>query len=93
MCKIVCCRFFVTGRVQGVFFRESTARQARDLAITGYAVNLPDGRVEVLARGCKENVSVLSDWLQVGPPAARVDKVRCEDVDQTMEAPIGFRTG
>jgi acylphosphatase len=93
MCEIICRRFLVTGQVQGVFFREGTARQARDLAISGHAVNLPDGRVEVLACGGRENISTLSDWLREGTPAARVDNVSCEAVDQAAEAPHGFRTG
>ena len=92
MTDIVCHRFLVAGRVQGVFFRESTARQARKLAVTGHAVNLPDGRVEVLACGDSQNISMLSDWLNDGPPAARVDAVSVEKVDLQGAVPEGFRT-
>jgi len=68
----------VHGKVQGVFFRASTARVARDLGVTGYARNLPDGRVEVLAVGEEMAVEQLCSWLGQGPPRARVDKVECE---------------
>ena len=65
-------RFFVSGRVQGVFFRASTRSQAEKLGLRGWAVNLPDGRVEVLAVGAAEAVRQLEAWLQGGPPAAKV---------------------
>jgi acylphosphatase len=61
--------------VQGVFFRASTQRQAIQLGLTGHALNLTDGRVEVLAQGSLEAMQQLADWLQVGPPAADVTKV------------------
>ena len=93
MIDIICRRFLVTGRVQGVFFRQSTARQANDLAIEGHAVNLRDGRVEVLACGERCAVSKLADWLRDGPPAARVDAVSVEDVDCHGDLPGQFRTG
>lgn len=93
MTDIVCRRFLVTGHVQGVFFRQSTARQARELAISGHAINLRDGRVEVLACGERHDVSTLADWLKDGPPAARVDAVSVEEVDCQGELPGGFHTG
>lgn len=70
--------------MQGVFFRASTARQARALGITGHALNLDDGRVEVLAVGPAEALEALCRWLSVGPPAARVDEVaiRAEPVPE-----------
>jgi acylphosphatase len=93
MTDIVCRRFLVTGHVQGVFFRQSTARQASELAIGGHAVNLRDGRVEVLACGERCEVAKLADWLKDGPPAARVDTVSVEEVDCQAEFPGRFRTG
>jgi len=45
-------RFYISGRVQGVFFRASTRREAERLGVRGWAINLPDGRMEVLAVGC-----------------------------------------
>lgn len=65
----------VYGRVQGVFFRASVTRQARELGISGYARNLTDGSVEVRAEGEQPKLSKLVEYLGVGPPAARVDKV------------------
>ena len=69
---ITATRFFVSGRVQGVFFRASTQRQAERLGLRGWAVNLPDGRVEVLAVGSAAAVQQLGDWLHEGPPTAKV---------------------
>ena len=68
-------RWLISGRVQGVFFRASTQRQAEALALVGYAINLPDGRVEVLAHGEPAALDQLADWLRAGPPAARVDAI------------------
>ena len=81
--KRVCVRCIVTGRVQGVFFRESTRREADKLGIIGYAVNLRDGSVEVLACGAAQAVDRLREWLWIGPPAARVSGVECREVSET----------
>lgn len=83
-----CIRCHVAGRVQGVFFRASTREQARALGLTGYARNLPDGRVEVLACGEAQALQVLRDWLAVGPPAAVVTDVQCKPTEET--APVAF---
>lgn len=77
----VCVRCRVSGRVQGVFFRASTQREARRLGLRGYAKNLPDGSVEVLACGSEASVAELKEWLWAGPPASRVTAVECESVD------------
>lgn len=66
-------RFVVTGRVQGVYFRESARQQAAALGIGGWVRNLPDGRVEGIAFGDSETLETLRRWLQIGPAAARVD--------------------
>ena len=66
-------RFVVSGKVQGVFFRASTREQALELDLRGYAKNLPDGRVEVLAAGSDAALDALAAWLRQGPPKARVD--------------------
>ena len=76
--------------MQGVFFRASTQRQAQQLGISGYARNLADGSVEVLACGEADAVQRLSAWLWVGPPAASVAAVECETVD--VPVPEYFRT-
>ncbi|TVR93969.1 MAG: acylphosphatase [Wenzhouxiangellaceae bacterium] len=75
-------RWLISGRVQGVFFRASTRRQAEVLALAGYAVNLPDGRVEVLAHGDPAALEQLADWLRAGPPAARVDALETASLEQ-----------
>ena len=85
------CRLFrVEGRVQGVWFRESTRREAAKLGITGYAENKPDGSVEVLACGDSAALSRLADWLGVGPPAARVTRVETGAAD--CQPPRSFET-
>jgi acylphosphatase len=68
-------RLFIGGRVQGVWFRDSTRHEALRLGVTGWARNVPDGRVEVLAEGPAEKVRSLIDWCHLGPPLARVDRV------------------
>lgn len=73
-----CRSFRVTGRVQGVFFRASTQTAARDLGITGRAINLPDGSVEVLACGGVDELNQLAAWLRNGPPMAQVALVEYE---------------
>jgi acylphosphatase len=68
-------RFRITGRVQGVYFRHSTRLQAERLTLRGYARNLPDGSVEVEAHGAVAAVEGLRQWLNQGPPMARVESV------------------
>ena len=74
-------RFTVKGRVQGVFFRDSTRQVANSLGIKGHAVNLLDGDVEVFACGDGDSIEKLAEWLQNGPPMARVAKVVVEEAD------------
>ncbi|MFA0122019.1 acylphosphatase [Vibrio sp. 10N.261.48.A2] len=69
------CIFVVSGRVQCVGFRYHTSRQAQALGISGYAKNLNDGRVEVLAVGEVLKLEKLHAWLNLGPPSATVDNV------------------
>jgi acylphosphatase len=88
---VAAARFFVRGRVQGVFYRASTREQAQSLGVNGYARNLPDGRVEVLAVGDAAAIDALERWLWQGPSAARVDEVLRELADEL--AVSGFRTG
>ncbi len=70
-----CWKFQVKGRVQGVWFRESTRQQAELLGLCGHAINCPDGSVEVLACGEAEAINELAQWLQQGPPMAEVKTV------------------
>ena len=65
----------VYGRVQGVFFRAFVTGWARKLGLAGYVRNLSEGAVEVQAEGGRKQLEELIDYLRVGPPAARVEKV------------------
>jgi acylphosphatase len=65
----------VRGRVQGVFFRASTQREAKRLGLSGWVRNRADGAVEVLAEGEETSIRELYGWAQRGPSAARVDRV------------------
>lgn len=71
----ICVKCFVSGRVQGVWYRGSAQDKARELNLRGYAKNLPDGRVEVLACGESDLLEALLTWLAEGPPMARVSAV------------------
>ena len=86
----ICVLCHVAGRVQGVFFRASTREQAQRLGLTGYARNLPDGRVQVLACGAPDAVARLREWLRSGPPAAQVTGVACEPAPEQVLS--GFST-
>jgi len=73
MKSVVC---IVSGRVQGVWYRGSAQEQAKKLGISGYARNLPDGTVEVLASGDDAAVDEFIGWLHKGPMLARVEAVQ-----------------
>ena len=70
---------YVSGRVQGVFYRDSTRKKAIELNVTGWVRNLVDGRVEVMICGEENNVRALEQWLWQGPPRARVDQVTSQN--------------
>ncbi len=73
---------WISGRVQGVFYRASTHSEAVRLGLKGWVRNLPDGRVELVAEGPGEAVDALIAWCRQGPPAARVDGI--EAVEETV---------
>ena len=77
-------RLRVTGLVQGVFYRQSTANEATRLGLYGSVRNLPDGAVEVVAEGPRAAVEALVAWCRRGPPSSRVDEVAAG-----WEAPTG----
>lgn len=79
----------VSGHVQGVFFRASTSERAHELGVSGWARNLPDGRVEVLAAGEDDAIKAFRGWLDNGPSAARVDRIEDAEADPG-DAPAGF---
>lgn len=74
---------FVSGRVQGVFFRATTREKARKLGLTGWVKNLRDGRVEVKAEGQKSKLEALESFLHEGPSYARVTKVEANYSTET----------
>lgn len=84
-------RFLVAGTVQGVWYRASTRARALELGLDGYARNLPDGRVEVLAIGESAAIDVLERWLWRGPERAVVTSVTRQNAADAGES--GFLTG
>jgi acylphosphatase len=66
-------RIFISGIVQGVFFRQNTMIKANELGLTGWVRNLKDGRVEVLCEGKEEAVEELIKWCKIGPRHAYVE--------------------
>lgn len=81
------CRVLVSGRVQGVYFRDTCQRLAAEHGVAGWVRNLPDGRVEAVFEGVPEGVHRLVDWARHGPRAAVVAKVEVE-----AEQPEGLGT-
>ncbi len=79
-----CIRCIVSGRVQGVFFRASAQRMAQELDISGWARNMPDGCVEVVACGDENKVREFQDWLWVGPQHASVSDVSVTRIENRM---------
>ena len=71
----ICRQYRVRGVVQGVFFRDSTQKLAHRLNLSGYAKNLSDGTVEIVACGSAGNIAKMFTWLGEGPPMATVDAI------------------
>jgi acylphosphatase len=78
----------VSGRVQGVWFRDSCQREARRLGVAGWVRNCDDGRVEVVIEGPPDAVNELANWCQHGPPRAQVTAL--ELVDEEPAGESGF---
>lgn len=87
--RMICKKCLISGRVQGVFYRGTAAQRARELGVRGYARNLPDGRVEVLACGDDEAVQTFVSWLWTGSSASKVTAVEVTDAPE-HGAPPGF---
>lgn len=79
---VVAHRVLVRGRVQGVFFRDSTRREAATHAVVGWVRNRPDGTVEAWLEGAGDDVAAIEDWMRRGGPrAASVEQVQIEERD------------
>jgi acylphosphatase len=83
-------RIVARGRVQGVFFRDSTRRRADSLGVSGWAVNRDDGAVEVVAEGEPDAVEQLIDYVRGGPGSAEVSDVDVSE--EEAEGLSGFET-
>jgi len=82
-------RILVSGRVQGVWFRESCREQAAAHGVTGWVRNLADGRVEAVLEGTADAVRQMIAWCQDGPRRAEVRSV--EVIDEPVVGEVGFR--
>ncbi|BAP54488.1 acylphosphatase [Thioploca ingrica] len=89
----ICQRCLVSGRVQGVSFRYYTRQQAQRLGVSGWAYNLANGRVEVVACGDSRAVEQLCAWLHQGPPLAYVISVQCQAITRPHDCSDGFEIG
>ena len=69
---------FISGRVQGVYFRENTQKKAKEFSVFGWVRNFEDGKVEAIFEGEKENVEKIIEWAKRGPELASVDGVDVE---------------
>lgn len=74
-------RIRVFGKVQGVFYRASTKAKAKELGLSGWVKNLPDGSVELEAQGTAPNLSKLESWCRQGPTVAEVDQIDSQEID------------
>jgi len=74
-----CTHIIVSGRVQGVFFRDNARRKALELGLKGYAKNLPNGTVEIVAEGDESKIKDLVEFIEKSPGASKVANVEVED--------------
>jgi acylphosphatase len=77
----------IFGKVQGVFFRESTRAEALELGLAGFVANCSDGTVEIFASGDRESLQTLLNWSKTGPPRARVSRVEIQWLDLSQLSP------
>lgn len=76
----VCIKAVVSGKVQGVFFRDTTVKKAHQWQLTGWVKNTSDGNVELIACGEQENIKKFIEWLWQGSAASKVDNVHWEEI-------------
>lgn len=79
--RTLCIHYYISGKVQGVWYRANTQKIAIALGLTGWVRNLPDGRVEVMAYGQPEVLEQFHAWLRQGPELAEVSEVTSELVE------------
>ena len=84
---MICRHYLVSGRVQGVFYRSSAQRQARQLGLQGWVRNLADGRVEIFVCGDEDGVNTIEKWLEIGPEYAKVTNI--EGVGENIDEVVG----
>ncbi|MCK4781877.1 acylphosphatase [Candidatus Parcubacteria bacterium] len=85
MSKKTRAHIFVKGRVQGVFFRQSAKKKAREFGVFGWVKNLKDGRVEAVVEGEKEKVKKMIKWLKSGPMIANVEDIKIKQEEYQGE--------
>ena len=89
--KYCCYHFVVSGRVQGVFYRASAQKKARELGLNGWVRNLRTGQVELVACGDRKNIDKLEHWLWLGPKLSEVNEVKSENMSATaIDVDEGF---
>lgn len=86
-----CKHYWISGQVQGVFYRSSTQQKAQLLGLTGWVRNLRDGRVEAVACGEDDQLARLESWLYQGPPMASVDHVEMAEEVETTSSDFAIR--
>ena len=74
-----CVQLIVSGKVQGVFFRDSTRRKAIELDLVGYAKNMHDGNVEVVAQGDENKLNELIEFIKNNPGRSKVENIKVSD--------------
>jgi len=84
---VIALRLIVHGRVQGVFYRDWTARNARELGLAGWVRNRPDGTVEALLQGEEAGVRRMVELMRSGPPRAQVERID-EQVCEAQETAV-----
>lgn len=81
----------VHGKVQGVFFRDSTVKQAKKLDLTGWVKNMSNGTVSLLAEGKDNQLKLFKDWLKKGSPLSKVEKVELKWIENTEDPFSDFK--
>ena len=82
-------RVLISGRVQGVFYRDWTVKKAKKLGVSGWVRNRLDGKVEAVVIGSEEKVKQMLDWFWQGSPLSRVDEVKVISFEKIKQDPLG----